>query len=217
MEIRGITPEQFSNIVYLVDHESYGNLACEWETRAFPQEPSVRYSAKGVPSWRGRLVVNDSHGAGSRRSWLGRHMRAACWHAFRDVFRRLFEVYPGAVVSTTMARYTAENFESTYPATGYVNIGSQIQPAYMPQLCDCSGPSGGMPPETLGMIAARGGETHMGPGTPEAAVRRIDAVLAVKPGRCGWCGGRTGGDAMIWCSPGCQERWQERFALAPVG
>jgi len=54
------------------------------------------------------------------------------------VLRALFDVAPAASVYTSMARYVGkQGFESTYPDTAYQNIGSQMMPAYMPELCDC--------------------------------------------------------------------------------
>ena len=85
----------------------------------------------------GRLSVVSSSAQGARRSWNGRRMPAACWHAFRDVVRDVLENNEDAVVTTSMARYTLKNFDDTYPATGDRNIGRMIQPAYMPELCDC--------------------------------------------------------------------------------
>lgn len=89
--------------------------------------------------FRGRIRTVSSREIGSRRSWSGRRMPAACWHANRDVMRAIFAKYPHAVITTAMARYEgAAGFESTYPGTANVNIGSMMQPAYMPDLCDCA-------------------------------------------------------------------------------
>ena len=85
----------------------------------------------------GRIVARSSRETGARRSWSGRRTISACWHAHRDIYRAIFEAYPAATITTSLARYTAGNFEDTYPATGWQNIGSMVQPAYMPELCDC--------------------------------------------------------------------------------
>jgi hypothetical protein len=54
----------------------------------------------------------------------------------------LFERFPRATVRTALAVYRGkEGFELHFPATAYVNVGSQMQPAYMPSLCDCWGGS----------------------------------------------------------------------------
>jgi hypothetical protein len=68
----------------------------------------------------------------------GRRIPAACWHAYRDVLAALFDQCPAARVRTALAVYRGrEGFERHYPATAYVNVGSQMQPAHMPELCDC--------------------------------------------------------------------------------
>jgi len=125
MEMRKVTPAEFAASVERVNAKFDGNLAVHPDTHA---------KGKGTV---GRLWVNDSHGEGARTSWSGRRTKAACWHAFRDVIRDILAHNPDAVIITSMARYTAANFEDTYPATGRQNIGSMFAPAYMPDLCDC--------------------------------------------------------------------------------
>ena len=50
----------------------------------------------------------------------------------------MFDQCPAARVRTALAVYRGrEGFERHYPATAYVNVGSQMQPAHMPELCDC--------------------------------------------------------------------------------
>jgi hypothetical protein len=81
-----------------------------------------------------------------------RRLRAACWHAHRDVFRALFALAPDAIVRTGLGPiekqddgsvkhrdtvYNAANFEATYGSTAYVNVGSEMYPRRMPDLCDC--------------------------------------------------------------------------------
>ncbi len=86
----------------------------------------------------GRIDVSDSRGPGARRSWSGRRMPAACWHAFRDVFAAVVDADPAAVIVTAIARYDGrDSFEATYPDTAHHNVGSMAAPAYMPDLCDC--------------------------------------------------------------------------------
>jgi hypothetical protein len=190
MEIKGVTPGQLATVVATVSHALYdGNVVPGWS-----DWPTV-LNAAGT-RFRGRVIVKSSRGSGARRSWSGRRMPAACWHAFRDVFRVSFAVYPEAVFKTSLARYTAENFEATYPATGEVNIGSMMAPAYMPDLCDCESDHANVSRDR----------------TP-LAVERLDAVLNVHAGQCAWCAQSTMGLAAVWCSQECQERWQTRYPL----
>lgn len=127
MEIKGIDAEQFGRIV--------AQVAERWYDSNIQFADTPRRLSKN--RFRVRLRATSSRGKGARRSWSGRRSVAACWHVFRDVVRETMSEYPDAVFRTAMARYTAENFEHTYPATGHVNIGSMMQPAYMPDLCDC--------------------------------------------------------------------------------
>ena len=92
--------------------------------------------------FRGRVMADASRVPGSRHSWSGRATRAACWHAYRDAIRAVLTEYPNATVKTAMARYEGlDGFESTYPGTAFINIGSMMQPTNMPDLCDgpCAG------------------------------------------------------------------------------
>jgi len=89
---------------------------------------------------RARVGVLSSREPGARRSWSGGRIPSACWHAYRDVLAALFDQRPAARVRTALAVYRGrEGFERDYPATAYRNVGSAMQPAYMPELCDCDG------------------------------------------------------------------------------
>jgi hypothetical protein len=201
MEISGITPGQMATIVAAVSHERYsGNVVPGWS-----DWPNV-LNAAGT-RFRGRVIVKSSKGAGARRSWSGRRMPAACWHVFRDVFRSAFAVYPGAKFNTSLARYTASNFESTYPETGVQNIGSMMSPVTMPELCACAdSDNGGWEP-----VLIRRPDTNWQP--PDPYVVRLDAALNVKAGECAWCARPTMGAVAVWCSQGCQENWQAKYPL----
>jgi len=90
-----------------------------------------------VPWVRGRIVPLTSRSEGARRSYSGRRLKAACWHAYRDVLAALFEQRPRATVRTALATYHGrEGFERHYPATAYVNVGSAMRLVHMPALCD---------------------------------------------------------------------------------
>jgi len=83
-----------------------------------------------------------------RVSHSGRKVGAVCWHGHRDFFRALFRICQTSdacrdktAVSSNWSggkvTYTAENFERTYPATGYQNIGSAFQPMTYRDACVC--------------------------------------------------------------------------------
>ena len=127
MDIRGISLEDFQAIVAYVSKGDYdGNIVVE------------RHAHENGSRLAARLWAADGRGPGARVSWTGRHAHAACWHAYRDVLAELFERFPRATVRTAMAVYRGrDGFEQHYPQTAYSNIGSQMQPVYMPELCDC--------------------------------------------------------------------------------
>ncbi len=84
------------------------------------------------------LTVEDTSGPGARRSHQGRKVKAACWHAHRDIMEEIFDIAPGAVLVAAMARYEGrEGFARTYPATGETNIGSMIEPMRYRDACEC--------------------------------------------------------------------------------
>lgn len=128
MKLQNVTLAQFEQAVTLANALTYGHL------KVHPDAHEFGTRKVGV---QGRLTVDSSYAKGARLSSSGRHIQAACWHAFRDVIRELFVISPDAIVTTSLAKYTAANFETTYPQTGNVNIGSLFYPVTMPELCDC--------------------------------------------------------------------------------
>lgn len=135
MQITGITPEQFSDAVAKTTGWYGNNLRAELGS----VQSATRFRARVVAIESGAASLPAGESApGARRSWTGRRMPAACWHAYRDVMYAIFAINPNARIATGMAVYRGlAGFESTYPATADQNIGSMMQPAYMPDLCDC--------------------------------------------------------------------------------
>lgn len=142
MQITGITPEQFTQIVRKVAERDYeGNLAVDVS------------SVQSATRFRGRVILrttgnqmglkNPELAPAQRRSGNGygkpRRINAVCWHAFRDVFTELFDQYPDARIYTGLAKYRGRSeFYANYPATAHRNIGSMMYPMTMPETCDCS-------------------------------------------------------------------------------
>lgn len=79
------------------------------------------------------LTVHDSHGKGGRLSHTRRRICAACWHVHGDFFDALFAINPDAEVTAIGRKITAEdgNWQDQ-------NIGSQFQPMYHSEACECS-------------------------------------------------------------------------------
>ena len=132
MQIRGKGVEfsRVCEIITRISNERYaGNVIVHQDA-----------SPAGIGNYgfKGRIIGISSSGMGVRRSWSGRRMNAACWHAFRDCIRAILTEYPNAVVTTAMARYEGlSGFERVYPDTAYSNVGSLFSPVCMPDLCEC--------------------------------------------------------------------------------
>lgn len=159
MNISGVSLDQFRIIVNLVSHEMYGGNAI---VHADSKElPGVRR-----PRCQATVTVRDPRGPGSRVTRMGVHRPYACWHLYRDVLAEVFRRYPDdAVVRTSVAVYRGQaGFLATYPATRYVNVGSQMEPVTLPELCQCSATLSG----------ERDRELHGQPATYVTQAERLD-------------------------------------------
>lgn len=141
MQITGITPDQFAEIVRKVGDRDYeGNLAVDISSRQSPTRFRARVMLAttgyqmGLPT--SDLAPAQRRSASTYRS--SRRINAVCWHAFRDVFTELFDQYPDARIYTGLAKYRGRSeFYANYPATAHRNIGSMMYPMTMPETCDC--------------------------------------------------------------------------------
>jgi hypothetical protein len=130
MQIRNVSVTDVANAIAAVNSRYDGNIAVH-------NDADTRYSAKGVPTFHGRITVHASKGTGAAVSYNGRAKKAACWHVFRDVFAEILETHPTAVIKTALATYTAETFSDVYPETGQTNVGSMIEPLDACDACKC--------------------------------------------------------------------------------
>ena len=131
MQIKNVTKTEVENAVWRVNARGYnGNIKVHFGA-------DTRYSAKGVPTFQGRLSVHSSKGAGAAVSYNGRRKAAACWHVFRDVFADILENHPEAIIKTALATYTAETFSDVYPGTGLTNVGTMVEPLDAKDACKC--------------------------------------------------------------------------------
>lgn len=138
MEIKGVTLDEFDDIVSMVSATMYhDNVIVDNSAHAL-SGTRIRARLRTVIS---SIKVDGEKlsAPGARRSASDRYSVAACWHAYRDVLAELFRLYPDAVVRTGMAVYRgAVGFLADYPPTAYQNIGSMMSPRRMPDLCDCT-------------------------------------------------------------------------------
>src|SRR5215207_5508272 len=136
MIITGISAEQFTNAIDKLSASTYGdNLRAE-VGRVYSGN---RFAARVIPKDSGARMFGQqikTSAPGAHKSWSGRRINAACWHAYRDAILAVFNINPDARVYTSMAKYVGrDGFMSAYPQTADKNIGSMMQPAYMPELC----------------------------------------------------------------------------------
>lgn len=67
-----------------------------------------------------------------------RRVNAVCWHGFRDFFRAVYRIEPGAVFSTAFDTWRgSEDFEARFRESGHKNIGSQMVPMAAAEACRC--------------------------------------------------------------------------------
>lgn len=217
MIFSGITPTQVEHIVTRVSAERYGNnVVPKW----------VKH--QHLPTWlsanrfRGQITVYRSDGPGARRAASGRRLVAACWHVFRDVIGPMLMEHGARRITTSIANYTRDNWEETFPGTAYRNVGSLIDPVDLDETCDCeiSSTDSSSRPVRRESAATRPHSRPLFPQSPLFekgegyldALARIDRVLAgaeyVKMGECATCGNPTGSSDMVWCSFDCQTTYQ---------
>jgi hypothetical protein len=92
------------------------------------------------------IMVHASDKPGARRSYHGRRIAAACWHAHRDLLAALFDMCPDAIISTGARRNDGKRtvyvrqagFFRDFPETGHVNIGSMFEVCEYQDACDCA-------------------------------------------------------------------------------
>lgn len=140
----GPTVSELEAMVIVVSHAHYSdNLTI----KAISDESTSRATVV-----RFTLRVRNSSGPGAHWSaGSGRRTVAACWHAHRDVLRRIFAHYPDARITTAFATYDGvSGFNRTFPGTYDHNAGSMMYPVCYGDLCLCED-NDDMSEETLGV------------------------------------------------------------------
>lgn len=73
-----------------------------------------------------------------KRDGSERRVHAVCWHGFRDFFRAVYRIEPGAVFATAYDTWRdSEDFEARFRESGHRNIGSQMYPMAAAEACRC--------------------------------------------------------------------------------
>jgi hypothetical protein len=126
MNIKHVTTAQMETALATVNASYEGNVIFN------------RYDVERNGTINFTLRVKDSKAPGHRRSHMGRRIPAACWHVHRDFMAAVFDLAPDAVLRSCRACYKGKDgFERDFPATGFANIGSMMQPLAYADACDC--------------------------------------------------------------------------------
>ena len=133
MLLKGLTIEELNECLNYINQTHY--------------DGNIEYN--NYPDWKGKFInftikVKDSKGAGHRlghqktSSGNRRRLACACWHVHRDLMIEIFRRKPDAVLKSALATYNGkEDFESSFEGTYYRNIGSNFDPMYAGEACEC--------------------------------------------------------------------------------
>lgn len=122
MKAKHADSTQMNQALSKVNERYQGNIAFE---RFEPNGRSVVFT----------LRVKSSREPGARRSFQGRRMAKACWHAHGHFFEALLAINPEVVIiSKGGPGSTVDKYSGNWSDC---NIGSQCQPLMFSQACDC--------------------------------------------------------------------------------
>lgn len=139
MRISNVTQEQIERALGAADFDRWwaGDRKDDNGNLTFNRFDAA--NAKGT-AFLVTLRVRDSHSYFARRSYKGRRMVSACWHAYYAFLKALFDLAPDAKVATARITYKGrEDFDLNAPGTGRGNIGSRMEPMAYADACDCHG------------------------------------------------------------------------------
>lgn len=123
------------------------SVADEWDGNVLLKSLTDKSNSRGERASYA-LRAADSHKNGARRGSSGRATVSSCWHVHRDVLREIFKINPDARVVSGLGERVdgkfkrtvyngSDGFESDFPGTAWINVGSEMCPAYIGKLCDC--------------------------------------------------------------------------------
>ena len=97
-----------------------------------PEEFGVR--VKGVNC---TIRVHNSRKPGARRSYTGRRLTAACFHAHEQFYREAFALGATRIKSTIADWRSVGDMEKDLDRLAAANIGSMMQPLCHADACEC--------------------------------------------------------------------------------
>ncbi len=122
MKVWGMTPDDITSTLDIA-------------TKGRVEPYNMRQDGRAVAL---RLVPHNARAPFARRSASGRRMRALCYHGFRDAILALFNVGGTSRIQSVAGDWrTVEAFRNDLGRLREHNVGSQADPAYMWELCDC--------------------------------------------------------------------------------
>jgi len=127
MKIKGLTKEQIELSLLNVNKEYNGNIIFN----RFDQDYKSKLGKLGK-SYIVTLKVKNSKGPGSRFGFTGRRINAACWHVHGNFFEELIKINTNVIITVKGKKLDNNNvWDNDY------NIGTQFQPLYYSESCDC--------------------------------------------------------------------------------
>lgn len=153
---KNLTQAAKAHKIAIVDYRPDGKTGARFRLSPIHKRtPAGRVAAGGFGPYSGvRSRVENPFGPGPA-TVKERRIASVCWHGHREFFRSLLKIRPDARIQTTLLGrgnrfnmahgnltgsvrwYTAENFETVFPQTGDLNIGSQMYPLLMADACHC--------------------------------------------------------------------------------
>lgn len=119
MKTKKATPEQLRRALNAVNKRYADNIRFN---RFEPDGATVYFT----------LRVISSKGPGAHIATSGRRTASACWHVHGHFFEALFSINPGAIIVSLGGRITAKDGNWVDR-----NVGSNMRPAFMSELCEC--------------------------------------------------------------------------------
>jgi hypothetical protein len=113
MYVKGLSIEGLQNILNELNTSYDNNLKLVFKNS----------SKRGYLSF--RIATYDSHKAGSKISYSGRHVPYGSWYVYGEFIDAIFQKNPNAVIYTMNKRYTKNSWEWID-----YNIGSTLHPYY---------------------------------------------------------------------------------------
>lgn len=140
MKVIGVTLEQLQTLARecgcrIARRNNYGQAPKTGVTRAgLPWATFTLRAEYANGKTRPYRRVSTFERNGKRRTIGG----VLCWHGHRDFMLKMFERFPGAILTSCLAKYDGQTgFLRDFPETGFQNIGGEYRPMELHDACYC--------------------------------------------------------------------------------